>query len=235
MQPIKNYHFKQQQTGQGMFEILVVFPFLLLMIFSIIQWGYISRSKATLNTATEMAARAGALNHGSQGAIQRAFSHGMVPLFMQGNASASGMRSAALRSRLATRLNADIDILSPSDKVFKKFSKKIVYPLKNKKFKEIPNDNLMYRPSTEVTIDSKVKMTLQDANLLKIRVNWCEELVVPVVGDMFVEWASGFFNGALFVPSAAQIRCNAIGKAQGKPLLAMQSIATYRMQTPFRQ
>lgn len=42
--------------------------------------------------------------------------------------------------------------------------------------REIPNDNLMYRDSTVTGLQS-----IQDANLLKIHVGYCFELIVPFV------------------------------------------------------
>jgi hypothetical protein len=42
---------------------------------------------------------------------------------------------------------------------------------------QIPNDNLMFRPSN----DSFDGANLQDANLLKIRVQYCYKLMVPIV------------------------------------------------------
>ncbi len=42
--------------------------------------------------------------------------------------------------------------------------------------REIPNDNLMYRDSTVLGLQS-----IQDANLLKIHVSYCYELIVPFV------------------------------------------------------
>lgn len=41
---------------------------------------------------------------------------------------------------------------------------------------QIPNDNLMYRPDN--TVDD---VSIQDANLLKIRVQYCYKLMVPLV------------------------------------------------------
>src|SRR5690606_39001347 len=44
--------------------------------------------------------------------------------------------------------------------------------------REIPSDNLMYRPLTREPISG---VTVQDANLLKIRVTYCYPMFVPYV------------------------------------------------------
>lgn len=43
---------------------------------------------------------------------------------------------------------------------------------------EIPNDNLMYRTPLKKQIKGDVYLNVQDANLLKIEVNWCKKLEV---------------------------------------------------------
>lgn len=225
---------KNKQTGQSAIEMLIVLPLLLILIFGIIQWGFILRTKITLNTATELASRAGALNHGSRGEINLALAKGLVPLFMQAKTGKAAIVSAYARARTAVGLRATLTILNPSNVVWNSFKKKVKYPLSNMEVDEIINDNLMYRPATQKSLSGGVKMNIQDANLLKIKIDWCEELFVPVIGKIIADTASGFFNGALFAPSAEQVRCNAVGLGLNRPMLAMQSIATYRMQTPFR-
>ena len=50
----------------------------------------------------------------------------------------------------------------------------------------IPNDNLMYRDSTAISSGTAVQ-SIQDANLLKIHVGYCYELVIPFINRMV--WA----------------------------------------------
>ena len=231
---IKQYSFKKKQQGQSAFEMLVVFPMVLLLIFGIIQWGYIARTKITLNTAAEQAARAGALNFGSRFEIQRALAQGMTPLYMRGVSNINGLRMGYIRSRAAVRVNARITVLNPSSQVFQAFAQEELYPLQSRRVREIPNDNLMFRPSTQQNISGGASINIQDANLLKLKIDWCEELKIPVVGTLFVRWASGMLGDLILPPSQEQIRCNVIGTATGRPMMAMQSMATYRMQTPYR-
>ena len=227
----KNRQLCKRQHGQSFVEMLIALPLLLMLIFGIIQWGFIYRSKITLNTSTELAARSGALNFGQRSVINRAFAQGMVPLFMQGDASLNGIVAANIKARIAVAAQARLTILNPSSGVWNRFNRRVIYPLEGRNGtvrNEILNDNLMFRPSTQQILNGGVRMNIQDANLLKIQVDWCEELIVPVIGGLIVQAASGI------IASAEQLRCNGVARARGKPLLAMQSIATYRMQTPFR-
>jgi Flp pilus assembly protein TadG len=50
----------------------------------------------------------------------------------------------------------------------------------------IPNDNLMYRDSTVVGVAS-ASQSIQDANLLKVHVGYCYELIIPFINRMV--WA----------------------------------------------
>jgi hypothetical protein len=234
----RHYKTRISQEGQSAVEMLIALPLILILIFGIIQWGLISRTKVTLNAATELAARSGALNYGSRSAITNGFASGMMPLFLHGDDSdsklnLSGTTMAKLRSTFAVNKQASLTILNPSSAIWNKYKENVKYPRIGRSETEIVNDNLMYRPSSPRNING-LKMNLQDANLLKIRMDWCEELVVPIIGQMIKDTASGFFDGALFAPSAQQVKCNLVGRITGKPMLAMQSEATYRMQTPFR-
>ncbi|MBV1908674.1 MAG: pilus assembly protein [Kangiellaceae bacterium] len=226
---MKVNHLGSRQSGQSAFEMVLVLPVLLILIFGIIQWGFISRTKITMNTATELAARAGALNNGQQSEIRSAFSRGMVPLFMQAQTGEIALVRALARATLAVRVRSQLTILNPSTEVWNEFRTTVIYPNQRIEVDEIINDNLMFRPSTQQSIGDGVLMNIQDANLLKIQMDWCEELIVPVIGSLIVEAASGLFS-----TSAQQRRCNVIGFALNAPYLAMRSTATYRMQTPFR-
>ena len=212
-----------------MVEMLLVLPLVLSVVFGIVQWGFVSQSKITLNAATEQAARAGALNNGNIGAIRKAFAEGMTPLFMNGQADRAGLVQGYLRARVQTRLRGNITILNPNVQVFNRFRQNVLYPLQNRRIWEIPNDNLMFRPTITENVGGGVTMNIQDANLLRLQVDWCQELIVPIIGDLILESVRGF------IPSAAQLRCDAISRAVGTPLIAVQSMATYRMQTPFRR
>jgi len=63
--------------------------------------------------------------------------------------------------------------------------------------REIPNDNLMYRDSTVTGSQS-----IQDANLLKIHISYCYELIVPFVDRII--WSFHAFSTGTDVESARE-------------------------------
>jgi len=64
----------------------------------------------------------------------------------------------------------NIQLINPTPEAFAN------YGIDGADGREIPNDNLMYRDSTVTGLQS-----IQDANLLKIHIGYCYELIVPFV------------------------------------------------------
>jgi len=168
--------------GQAMVEFLVVLPVLILLIFGAIQIGLIYSAKTTLNYAVFQSARLGSVNNATYTSLRRGLIRGMSPLFTS-NASLTTVRTdidAAIDSNNIKRdAKSEVDSytkiirISPQSDQFKSSS----FGIKNEDgIYEIPNDNLMYRPGTLSNGTS-----IQDANLLKIRVQYCYKLMVPLV------------------------------------------------------
>jgi len=168
--------------GQAMVEFLVVMPVLILLIFGAIQIGLIYSAKTTLNYATFQSARLGAVNNATYTSLRRGLIRGMAPLFTS-NASLTtvrtdideGIDSDNVKRDAKTEVDTFTKIIriSPTSNHFKSSS----FGVKNDDgIYEIPNDNLMYRP--ESLSDGA---SIQDANLLKIRVQYCYKLMVPLV------------------------------------------------------
>ena len=66
--------------------------------------------------------------------------------------------------------------------------------------KMIPNDNLMYRDSTAVGV-GVLTQSIQDANLLKIHVGYCYELIIPFINQMV--WAMQRYGPGATPPAKA--------------------------------
>lgn len=219
------------QQGQSMVEFNLALPFLmpivLVCLMLVVQWGFIYTAKSTLDAASVEAVRAGTLNHGSSSEITKGLTQGLMPLYAHGTGLVD-ITKALAKARIAVGLQADIDIVSPDRKVFNRFKSRVRYP--NGSIDEIPNNNLMYRSSKIYQIDNDRKLNLQDANLLKIDVSWCQPLIVPVANKVIENIVSSVW----FAPSREQLKCNALGKVTNKAYLAITSSAMMRMQTPFR-
>jgi len=196
--------------GQALVEFLIIFPTLILLVLGAFQFALIYQAKQTLNYATFLAARQGALKNGRLTPIKDALAAGMTPLFNVKPALLD--TEGLLRARLIAAieafnpLNTRVEILNPTGAAFN--AHKGDSETKN----EIPNDNLMYR-STAV----KGGMNVQDANLLTIRVTYCTRLVVPIVNRVIYALyfgfsgeqvlASEYYAGSTAPASALGARC----------------------------
>lgn len=185
MSAARNGPLARRSRGQAMVEFLILFPTLLLLVLGAFQFALIYQAKQTLNYATFMAARQGALKNGRMTPIKDALAAGMTPLF---NIKPELLDTEGLlRARLIAAveafnpLNTRVEILSPTAAAYN------AHKADSESGTEIPNDNLMYRPTTV-----KGTMSVQDANLLTIRVTYCTRLIVPIVNRVIYALYFGF-------------------------------------------
>ena len=176
----------RSHRGQSLVEYLIILPSLLLLVLGAVQFGLLYQIKSQVNYATFAAARHGALKNGSSNAVKDAFGAGMSPLFahrpdMTGFARGRAVGAIEAFNPLVTK----IERLSPPDSVKGDYG--IADP-SDSKSTIIPNDNLVYR-SASATGSSG--LSIQDANLLKIRVTYCAKLIVPVVNVVFYSLVNG--------------------------------------------
>jgi hypothetical protein len=165
---IRRPQHRSRQRGQATVEWLYVIPILLILLLGSLQFVFIYQAKQTLNYATFVATRAGALNQGDMGAIREGLVAGLAPLFVHAETQKAlkDARTVA-KAELGDSKLALITIVNPSEAVANAFGG------------TIPNDNLMYRP---IDVDNGVNV--QDANILKVRVTYCVRLFVPLVNRM---------------------------------------------------
>ncbi|MCH4293096.1 pilus assembly protein [Shewanella sp. 3B26] len=224
-------NLRSRQLGQAMFEfnlaLPLLIPFVLLSMMLAVQWVFIYVGKSTLDAATIKAVRAGALNHGNKGEMEKALAEGLIPLYVRDTDLLSSY-SALAEARIAVATLSDLKVLNPTKAVFDQF--KYRAKVNNNSVNEIPNDNLMYRSTVQKDVGDGRKINIQDANLLQIEVRWCHRLVVP-----FANYAiKQIVTSVLYQPSKEQLTCNALGLATDDVYLAMISQGMMRMQTPFR-
>lgn len=176
-----------KQGGQTMIEFIIILPVMLMLVLGVIQFALIYQAKTSLNYATFMGARQGALKNASMLSIMDGVAGGMTPYFMRtvNPPDSAPFLTDLAKARVTAAIEifnpgtARIEILNPTPAAFDEFSK--LSPGLN----EIPNDNLMYRTGTADN------MSIQDANLLKIRVTYCVKLVVPFVDRIIYGLSSG--------------------------------------------
>lgn len=175
----------RQQRGQAMAETIVIMMVALMLLLGGIQIGLLFNAKSTLNYATFEAARAGALNHADKRAIEYAFARGMAPLYSYSTPGASMLDNVSnvkqARNKVLDEAKAGefvcIQRLNPTNAAFSSHGVRDELG----RFSEvIPNDNLLYRS----TRDGGSGLSVQDANLLKIKITYCYPMHVPMISTM---------------------------------------------------
>ncbi len=183
-----------------MTEFLVIVPLLMVLIMGALQLIFVYQAKTTVNYATFEAARAASLEHASLAAMQAGFARGMAPYFTRpgGETVSSTADLAALdESADIAQLAADVvrghqrakdeiaagyvrfERINPTPQAF---NDSWAYDIGNGE-REIPNNHLLFRSAVPGGASG---LTIQDNNLLKIRVTYCMKLIVPFVNRFFV-------------------------------------------------
>jgi len=163
-----------KSRGQAMVEFIIVTPVMLLLVFGALQFAFLYHAKTALNYATFQTAREGAVNHAHMAIMENAFARNMAAIYTN-NDNLTELTQA--RDRIRKEIAAGfvfIDVVNPTDEMFNVFG---IDP-DGDGWDEIPNDNLMYRPVTREPISDA---TVQDANLLKLRITYCYPMYVPYV------------------------------------------------------
>jgi hypothetical protein len=199
------------QRGQGLVEAVIVIPVFGALLLGIFQGILLYRAKATLDYAALMAARSGATHFAESGPMLDGLAHGLLPLYThQTNRMALITAYAKAKADLNLGQTASINIISPTQAAFADF--------KQPEFdgvNAIPNDSLPFRGSA---LGGRSHLTVQDANLLKIKVTYQYPLIVPIIDRLI-----GHLDPVR--TAAAGHKVYSIG---------LQAQATVYMQTPIR-
>ena len=169
-----------RQRGAAMVEFqIVAMSAVLPLLFGILQIGQLLIGHHVLSFAASEAARAGAVDHARAAAMMQGLIDGLLPLFVAtdrvdagGAPPTSAVLAARARAEADVRLHARIERLTPSNADFADHAR-VAHGQRY-----IPNDALEYRDTAPRRAGGK---SLQAANLLRIRVTWCQPLVVPLI------------------------------------------------------
>lgn len=217
----------RRSSGQAIVEYIIIFPVLLILIMGAIQIALIYQAKFTLNYAAFMGARQGALKNANLNSIKDGVAAGLAPLFMRWDGSgAPGLVDLSKARVISTievfnPMTAKVEIISPTQAAFAAIAGSGT---------EIPNDNLMYRSA------AGDGMSIQDANLLKIRVTYCVKLVVPFVNRMIYSLVNGidgvknlanefFWTPAYTPPPSNALLCNSLSNLYATARQEINSIS----------
>lgn len=159
------------QSGQSLPEFLVVVPVFLFLLLLIFQMILIYRAKTTLDYAVLEAARRGATHGADIGEMRKGLVQGLTPLYAT-STGIGGVAEAYGKARIDLQFNSDIEIISPTRAMWDAYAER-----QYNGQRALPNDALAFR-DRDIRAEN---VTVQDANLLKIRVVYYYPLVVPFV------------------------------------------------------
>jgi hypothetical protein len=215
---------RARMRGQSLAEFIIVIPVLILLTLGILQFALFFMAKSTLNQATISGVRDGIVKGGDMCHIRVGIVEGLVPLYQPAGMSRNlgGYLGALANAWTKTMLtapgdlnNIQIDVLNPTEASFKDFaSTKDNVLVDGKTITAIPNARLLYRNTDPGGASGQ---SIQDANLLSIRVHYCYPVIVWPV-----KWITEHLNG----PTLAATACYTNGG------IDIQSTATMLMQSP---
>lgn len=205
-------------TGAATVEFyLVALLALLPLCLGILQTCLLLVDNHHIDNAAFMAARSGATHQGDIARMRSEFARVMTPLFVEprgldaGNAAARvGIGQGQAIADAATF--ARIEILSPGALARADFGES------RDGVHAIPSDSLEHRSAAS---GERSGLTLQQANMLRVRFTYCRPMIVPFVRGMML----GLLR--LLDRNPANLRCYAAGR------IPIQSVGTAPMQSDF--
>jgi len=236
-----------RQHGAYMTELLVVFPVFIFLVLACLQMGLIYRAKITLDYAAFEAAREGSMSNAraipvrfqtlvptsldiSKGSILQGLVRGLWPLYPNGSDAGSLIKGYGTAA-LDVAENACIQFLQPTQATFLDWG---IVELQgaSKNVIQIPNDTLRYRKPLAADLKYDAARTnleglfsgysIQEANVLKIRVRFAYEPSLPVIGPAIVTLLETLDTDA-----------DAFNQtAYSKSRIPLEAVATVRMQSP---
>jgi uncharacterized membrane protein (UPF0127 family) len=170
------------QRGASLVEFVIVAPLISLMGLGIIQYALLFFAKGNINHAAFMAARAGANANADLGAVRNAYLGSLVPMYAKGQSPQALVDArAAAEKDLAGFIR--IELLNPTKESFDDWNDpKLQQKLKTGAKRVIPNSGLAYK---SVTVKAASGQSLQDANIIKLRITQGFEPKVPLISGIY--------------------------------------------------
>lgn len=211
---------RRHQRGQSLVEFVIVAPVFLFLVLSILQMVLLYRAKTTLDYAVLEAARAGAVSGIDTAKMQRGLQRGLLPLYAHAPTQA-GVAAAMQRAGGDIAAGkARLHVVNPTRRAWHQYSEK-----QHDNRLALPNDSLAFRSTAvDPRRGPKSHVSVQDANLLKLRVEYDYPLVVPFV-DRVLRGGSLLVRGGADAP---------VHRAAGDRhyRLSIAAYAIVRMQSP---
>lgn len=161
------------QRGQSLAETVIVIPVFGVFLLGLFQAILFYHAKSVVDYAALQAARSGATHFAEKNAMQIGLARGLMPLYAhKPTANEADMAYGKAWADVKTGA-ARIEVISPTKAAFNDWKVKQYDGVE-----AIPNDSLPFRGNKR---GGSSGLTVQDANILKIRVTYRYPLIVPVV------------------------------------------------------
>jgi len=176
-----------------MVEFVVVGPIITVLGLAILQYSLMFFAKSQINHATFMAARAGSVAHANVGTITVAYQKALIPLYGGGQNTAELVTAYARAVADLTPDTLRIEVLNPTKESFDDYAKDSAL---NDQYnaRAIPNSSLAVRNNLDA-VGTSSGQTLQDANLLKLRVTHGYEPKVWLLGLIYKKYLQWLDTG----------------------------------------
>ena len=207
---------RKAQRGQAVTETVVVIAVFGVFLLGLFQMILFYRAKSLVDYAALQAARSGAVHGAQLSAMKTGLARGLMPLYTHSPSNTAATEAYAEALVAANNpLTAHIEVISPTRAAFADWKERQYDGVD-----AIPNDSLPYRSSAP---GGRSGLTVQDANVLKIRVVYGYKMIVPVVDKIVI--AAVRLSGGLSAQERLMLESGRL------PIVAQ---AIVRMQTPIR-
>ena len=171
---------RRQTRGSAMIEFTIVAPIITLFGLAILQYGMLFFGKNQINHATFMAARAGSTGNANAAAVRSAYIKALIPLYGGGRNSAE-LAEAYGKALADTAANLRVEVLNPTEESFDDFNDAALEARYGAR--AIANSGQAYRDPNAIGAASG--QSIQDANLIKLRITHGYEPKVPLVNAIY--------------------------------------------------
>lgn len=187
-----------KQHGAGMVEFIVIGPVLTMLGLSVLQYGMMFFAKNQVNHASFMAARAGAMMNANIEAIENAYVIALIPMY-GGGTTAEELAVAHDRARTDLTGGSNgrmmtIEMLNPTRESFEDWNDPGLQQTLGNGRRVIPNSELATRDPARIGTSSG--QSIQDANLIKLRITHAYEPKVPLAGRVFNRFLQAMDSGS---------------------------------------
>lgn len=172
------------QRGAAAIEFVIVGPILTAVGLAIIQYGLLFFAKNQINHASFMAARAGSMANANLNSIRDAYTTALIPSYGGGTGPVELAQAKAKAAADVGRFTR-IEMLSPTKESFDDWNDQKLQDTIGGGRRVINNNALAERPNT---VKNNSGQSVQDANLIKLRITHGFEMKVPMVNKIYTTY-----------------------------------------------